>query len=162
MGLLEHMLELVFYFKCEDLKLKSHMIWFTFRKDQLKCHVRNSMGCQEQKEERRDKSYYNNQGKGGQGHRGSSGIFTGDCQKSKDVGTHTCCAIVLSMCLWCCSGKSVQNCHRDWCWPWHPQRLIYWVVVNLVHFFLVSGCLMGSIDQPGNLLQRRKCVGLSR
>lgn len=36
-----------------------------------------------------------------------------------------------------------------------------WVIVNLVHFFLISGCLMGSIDQPGNLLQRRICVGLS-
>ena len=53
------------------------------------------MGCHEQKEEGRDKSYYNNQGKGGQGHMESLGIFTGDYPKSKAVRTHTCYAIVL-------------------------------------------------------------------
>lgn len=126
MGFLDHMVELVFHFKCEDLKSKSHTIWFTFQKDQLKCHVGNSIGCHEQKEERRDKSYYNSQGKGGQGHVESLGIFTGDCQKSKDVRTHACYAIVLcyvSVALE--REKSVQNHHRDWCWPWRRQCLIY-------------------------------------
>lgn len=34
------------------------------------------------------------------------------------------------------------------------------MVVNLIDFFLISGCLMGFVDELGDL-HRRKCVGLS-
>lgn len=87
MAFLGHMEEFVFYFNCEVLKWKNLMIWFTFQKDQLKCHVGNSIGFQEQKAWRTEKSYYSNQGKEGQGHTETFGIFTRECQQSKDVSS---------------------------------------------------------------------------